>query len=495
MNEVETPPRVAAFLGRRHGLLIGNERVSSDRGKTIEIINPSTAEPIAAVPAAEIEDVDAAVAAARAAFEDGAWSLASADGRARLMFRLAELIERDREELSFLESLNNGRPISETRAGDIPHCASVLRYFAGWATKIEGRTISLGGRDDFHAYSLREPVGVSALITPWNFPLPIVIAKLAPALAAGCTAVIKPAESTPLTTLWLADLIAEAGFPTGVVNVVTGFGAAAGAHLSAHDGVDKLSFTGSTTTGKKIVEAATGNLKKLSLELGGKSPVVIFPDCDLDQAIEGAARAIFFNSGQCCTAGSRLYVHRKVYDRVVEGLCDFARRLRIGPGLDPSTELGPIISAAQTDRVMHYVEDAIAKGAQPVLGGRRLETRGYFVEPTIFASAKPEMKARREEVFGPVLCMEPFEDDGIELAAALANDSEYGLSAGIWTKNLSTAHRLARRIRAGTVWINCHNVDAPNLPTGGYRQSGWGREMGWEAIEDFTEVKSVVAAL
>jgi phenylacetaldehyde dehydrogenase len=366
---------------------------------------------------------------------------------------------------------------------------------AGWATKITGATLPLSAGIDFHSYTIKEPIGVVAQIIPWNFPLLMAAWKLAPALAAGCTVILKVAEQTPMSALRLAQLFVEAGFPEGVVNILTGYGEGAGAPLAAHPLVDKVAFTGSTEVGKLIVNAATGNLKKVTLELGGKSPAIVFPDADLDRAIAGTASAIFFNQGQCCCAGSRLFVHEKVYDRVVQGVSDIAAKIKVGPGLDPSTEMGPLVSDEQHRRVTGYIQAGQNEGAEILVGGKSHGNRGYFVEPTILARTTPEMKVMREEIFGPVVCAQRFSDNDLDRIAQEANDSIYGLAASVWTRDLSTAHKMARRIRAGTVWVNCHNVFDASLPFGGYKQSGWGREMGEEALHNYTEVKAVTVAL
>ena len=367
---------------------------------------------------------------------------------------------------------------------------------AGWATKIEGNTIPLSGgskKVQFLAYTRREPVGVVGQIIPWNFPLLMAAWKLGPALATGCTVVLKPAEQTPLSALLLAELIAEAGFPEGVVNVVPGYGETAGAALSAHPDVDKVAFTGSTEVGKLILQAAAGNLKKVSLELGGKSPNIVFADADARSTIPGAASAIFFNQGQTCCAGSRLYVEKDMFDEVIEGVVNQAKKIKVGPGFEPDTSMGPLVSLEQFNRVCGYLESGLSEGAEAVVGGKKKEGPGYFVEPTVMVKTTPDMKVVREEIFGPVVVASPFSD--IDQIVAEANNSEYGLAAGVWTKDISKAHRVAHKLRAGTVWINCYNVFDAALPFGGYKQSGWGREMGHEALEMYTEVKAICAAI
>ena len=473
-------------------MLIGGRWVASNSGKTFPTVNPATGQVLGQVAWADAHDVDLAVSAARRAFEDPSWSRMSSMDRTKLLLRLADLIERDADELAVLECLDNGKPAHLARLVEIEGSIKTFRYFAGWPTKFGGETLPVSPRGGLQIlnYTTREPIGVCALIVPWNYPMSMAAWKIAPAVAAGCTVVLKPAEQTPLTALRLAALALEAGFPAGVINVVTGMGET-GAALVDHPGVDKVAFTGSTEVGKKIVRAAAGNLKKVSLELGGKSPQIVFPDADIDAAIAAIAAGIFFNQGQTCTAGSRLYAHRDCIDRVVEGVAVAARKLRIGDGLDPQSEFGPLISQEQWDRVSGYVASGQAEGARLVTGGSRPEGlgQGYFFQPTVFADAGQMMKITREEIFGPVLTALPWSDPD-ELAAR-ANDSEFGLSAGIWTQNIRNAHRVAAALRAGTVWINCFNLVDPASPFGGYKQSGWGREHGRQAMELYSEIKSV----
>src|SRR5271154_6730065 len=488
-------PYVSSFVARKQKKLINGKWVEAASGKTFPTYNPATGEGLANVAEGDREDVDRAVKAARAAFETGPWSKMSPAGRQRLIWKLADLIEEHAEEFAQLESLDNGKPLAIARVADVPLTVEHLRYYAGWATKIEGNTIPLvlAPRNRFHAYTVREPIGVVGQIIPWNFPLLMAAWKLGPSLAAGCTSVLKPAEQTPLTALRLGELIMEAGFPDGVVNIVPGYGETAGAALAAHDLVDKIAFTGSTEVGKLIVHAATGNLKKVSLELGGKSPNIVFQDADIDATIPGAAMAIFFNHGQCCCAGSRLFVERPVFDKVVDGVSQLASKIRVGPGMEPTTDMGPLVSEEQLQRVCNYLEIGLSEGATAVAGGKKLGNKGYFVEPTVLVNTKDNMRVVQEEIFGPVVTAIPF--DNPEELLPRANDSMYGLAAGIWTKDISKAHRLAAGLRAGTVWINCYNIFDAALPFGGYKQSGWGREMGKDVLALYTQTKSVCTRL
>jgi phenylacetaldehyde dehydrogenase len=483
-----------AFIARRHKLLIDGHWVDAKSGKTFAVFDPSNGQQIAQVAEGGAADIDLAVKAARHAFEDGPWSKLKPTERGKLVWKLGDVLEAHADELAELESLDNGKPIRDARSVDLPFGCELLRYMGGWSTKITGQHIPISAPGDWHAYSIREPVGVVGQIIPWNFPLLMAVWKIAPALAAGCTIVLKPAEQTPLTAIRLGELITEAGFPPGVVNIVTGDGTA-GAALAAHPDVDKVAFTGSTEVGKSIVQAAAGNLKKVSLELGGKSPAIVFPDADLSVAIPGTASGIFFNMGQCCTAGSRLFVHERVFDKMMTGLSDEAAKLKIGPGLDPATRIGPLVSDEQFQRVTGFLASGREQGAEVVTGGQRHGNEGYFVQPTILTKTTPEMKVVREEIFGPVVCAIRYNDDDLERIAKEGNATEYGLAASIWTKDLSVAHKLAKKLKAGSVWINVHNFNDVALPFGGYKQSGWGREMGYEAIELYTETKAVAALL
>ena len=458
--------------------------------------NPATGETLAQVAEGDREDINRAVKAARKAFEDGPWSTMTSSERGRLIWKLGDLLERHLEAFAQLESLDNGKPLAVARAADVPLAVDLFRYMAGWATKIEGNTIPISASSahvKYFAYTRREPIGVVGQIIPWNFPLLMAAWKLGPALATGCTVVLKPAEQTPLTALLLAELIAEADIPDGVVNVVPGYGETAGAALAAHPDVDKVAFTGSTEVGKLILQAAAGNLKKVSLELGGKSPNVVFDDADLKSTIPGAANAIFFNHGQCCCAGSRLYVEQAIFDDVVEGVAERAKNIKLGHGFHPDTTMGPLVSEEQMNRVCSYLDAGLNEGAEAVVGGKRCEGLGYFVEPTVMVKTNPDMKVVKEEIFGPVVCAMPFKDP--DKLIAEANQSEYGLAAAVWTRDLSKAHRIAEKLRAGTVWINCYNVFDAAMPFGGYKQSGWGREMGHEVLEQYTEVKAVCVAI
>ncbi|MEP6831693.1 MAG: aldehyde dehydrogenase family protein [Rhizomicrobium sp.] len=488
MKKHELKPDTKSFLERVHGHFIDGAW-SAERGDRIEIFNPATGSVIASTAAGGPREIDMAVTSARRAFAKSDWAGMMPSARGKLLWRIADLIEKNGEQLAELEFLNNGKARDVVALRDVPAAADVFRYFAGWATKIYGKTASLS-RPNLHAYTLKEPVGVVGLIIPWNFPLLMAAWKLAPALAAGCSCILKPAEETPLTALRLVELILEAGVPPGVVNLVTGYGHVAGGALAAHDGVDKVAFTGSTEVGRLIVRAAAGNLKKLSLELGGKSPTIIMPDADISAAKAAAAGSIFFNAGQVCAAGSRLFVHRSIFEEVVGAVVQRAKAIRVGAGDEPETEMGPLISKKHLERVDGYVQGGIGQGAEVLAGGGRLDREGYFFKPTVLVGTSPDMQIVREEIFGPVLVSDTFDD--LDEVAAKANDSIFGLSASIWTQNLKTAHTLARKLQAGSILVNAGGGLDPNLPFGGYKQSGWGREFGEDGLELYLQTKSVV---
>lgn len=489
---------VRRFLEQPRRMLINGEWIPSKSGKTFPVLNPATGEIIAKVSEGDREDIEMAVKAARRAFESGPWPKMTPSERGRLLWKLADLLEAHLDEFAELESLDNGKPVTVARVADVPLSVDLFRYMAGWATKIEGNTIPISvpyaPGAEFFSYTLREPIGVVGQIIPWNFPLLMAAWKLGPALAAGCTVVLKPAEQTPLTALRLGELILEAGYPEGVVNIVPGFGETAGAALASHPDVDKVAFTGSTEVGKIIVQAAgASNLKKVTLELGGKSPNIILKDADLNLAIPGAANAIFFNHGQCCCAGSRLYVHKDIFNEVMEGVRDHARQIKLGPGLDPATQMGPLVSQEQFERVTGLIESGLSEGATAITGGKRFGDKGYFVEPTILTHTHPRMRVVEEEIFGPVVTAMPF--DNLDEIAPVANDTVYGLAAAIWTRDISKGHRLSKKLKAGSVWINCYNIFDAALPFGGYKQSGWGREMGHAGMDLYLETKAVTIQL
>lgn len=473
-------------------LLIDHRWVESESGETFASVNPATGEEICQVAAADSADVDKAVRAARRAFEQGPWRKMNASARGRLLYRLADLIETNAEELARLESLDNGKPLSLARRVDLPKTIACYRYFAGWADKVQGQTIPIDG--EFFCYTRHEPVGVVGQIIPWNYPMLMQAWKLAPALATGNTAVMKPAEQTPLSALRIGELILEAGFPEGVVNLVPGFGPTAGAAIAGHMDVDKVAFTGSTETGRLILEAAArSNLKRVSLELGGKSPNIIFADTDLDEAVEGAHLGLFSNQGQVCCAGSRVFVEESVYEPFLEKSVARARERVVGDPLDPRTEQGPQVDQAQMDRILGYIGSGLEQGAVLACGGNRIGSRGYFVEPTVFADVGDAMKIAKEEIFGPVMSVIPF--SSLDDVIRRANNTIYGLAAAVWTRDIRKAHAVANSVRAGTVWVNCYNVLDTRAPFGGFKQSGTGRELGEYGLQQYTEVKTVTVRL
>ncbi|MFQ6097488.1 MAG: aldehyde dehydrogenase family protein [Armatimonadota bacterium] len=472
-------------------LLIDGEWRDALSGKTFETLNPATEEVLTTVADGQAEDIDAAVAAARRAFDSGPWGKMSARERGKIVRRIGELIAENAEELAQLEVLDNGKPISEARTVDIPFSAETFYYFAGWADKVHGETIPVDG--PYFNYTLREPMGVVGQIIPWNFPLLMAAWKIAPALATGNTVVLKPAEQTPLTALRLGELCLDADVPPGVVNIVTGFGETAGAPLARHNDVDKVAFTGEYITGREIMKSASGNLKRVSLELGGKSPNIVFADADMDAAVEGAMKAIFFNQGQVCCAGSRLFLEKSIHDEFVQRLAEHASSIKVGDPLSEDTEMGAQISQEQLDKIMRYIGIGREEGAQVVTGGERISRNGYFVQPTVFAGVRNDMKIAQDEIFGPVVAVIPFGD--AEEAAELGNRVIFGLAGAVWTKDVSKAHALARRLRAGTIWVNCYNTFDVASPFGGYKLSGFGRELGKHCLELYTQVKSVWVAL
>jgi aldehyde dehydrogenase (NAD+) len=473
-------------------LLINNRWVPSESGKTFATVDPSTGEEICKIAEADTADVDKAVGAARTAFEKGAWRKMAASERGNLIHRLADLIEQHADELARLESMDNGKPVSVARAVDVAATVGCFRYFAGWADKVQGKTIPIDG--DYFCYTRHEPVGVVGQIIPWNFPMLMLAWKLAPALATGNTIVMKPAEQTPLSALRIGELIVEAGFPEGVVNLLPGFGPTAGAAIASHMDVDKVAFTGSTEVGHLIMGAAAkSNLKRVTLELGGKSPNIVFADTDLDEAVEGAHFGLFFNHGQCCCAGSRVFVEEKIYDRFVEKSGERARKRTVGDPFDPQTEQGPQVDQSQFDKVMGYIESGRSEGATLVCGGDRVGDRGYFIQPTVFADVRDDMKIAREEIFGPVMSVIPFKS--LDEVVTRANRTDYGLAAAVWTRDIGKAHAIANSVRAGTVWVNCYNVLDPRAPFGGFKQSGIGRELGEYGLQQYTEVKTVIVKL
>ena len=486
------------FLARgKHRMLIGGQWVDAAGGQTLTVLNPASEEVIATVAAGQQSDVNAAVAAARKAFDGGPWSRMKPAERERLLLRLADLMEQNARTLAEIESIDNGKSADMAQAVDVALGISYLRYMAGWATKIEGSTVDVSvpfmPDAEFVNYTRREPVGVVAAIVAWNFPLLLACWKLGPALATGCTVVLKPAEQTPLSVLFLGELILQAGYPEGVVNIVTGDGIDAGAPLTRHPGVNKITFTGSTEVVKLMGKAAMDNMARVTLELGGKSPVIVLEDCDPAVAAAGAAQAIYFNHGQVCCAGSRLYVHKKNFDRVVADLAGHANALKIGHGLEPLAQMGPLVSQEQMERVCSYIDIGRQQGAEVIAGGGRATDIGYFVKPTVMIRVDQSSRVVQEEIFGPVVVAMPYDD--LDQVAAWANDTPYGLGASIWSNDLSKVHRLIPKIKAGTVWVNCHNMLDPAMSFGGYKQSGFGKEMGRAALDGYLEQKSVFMAV
>ena len=496
---------VESFLvtNKAKRLFINGDWVDSKSGKTFDVEDPATGKRIATCAAANEVDIDLAVKAARAAFESGAWSRMVPNERAKILWKLSDIIESHSEELAQLEALDNGKSVVVAGVADVALSIDLFRYMSGMTTKLEGSTLPISvpftPGAEYHSYTLREPIGVCGQITPWNFPLLMATWKIAPALTSGCTIVLKPAEQTPLSCLRLTEIINDSGLlPKGTLNVVTGLGEEAGAPLASHPDVDKVAFTGSTEVGKLITQASAGNLKKVTLELGGKSPAIVFPDADIDAAIQGVASGIFFNHGQTCCAGSRLFAHEKVYDRVTEGVSEIAKNIKVGPGMNDTdgTQMGPLVSNEQYEKVVGYMESGKNDGAECLVGGTSDNSKGgHFVHPTVFSKTNADMKFVQDEIFGPVLTCQKITDDDLNKIADEANNTVFGLAASVWSKDISTAHKMAKKIKAGTVWINCHNIFDAALPFGGYKQSGNGREMGMEMMDNYLETKAVTVNL
>ena len=491
------PASLRAWLSKPRPMLIDGKWVEAKSGNYFEVQDPATEMKLATVAEGDAADIDAAVKAARKALEHGPWGRMTPSARGRLIHKIGDLILEHLDELAQLESLDNGKPFAVARVADVPLSADMFHYMSGWCTKIEGKHIplsNLAAPGQYLSFTRPEPIGVVGQIIPWNFPLLMAAWKLAPALATGCTVVLKVAEETPLSALRLGELLQEAGLPDGVVNIVPGFGETAGAALASHPDVDKVAFTGSTEVGKLIVRAASNDLRKVSLELGGKSPNIILDDADVESAIAGATAGIFFNHGQCCNAGSRLFVHQKIFDKVAAGIAANAEKIKLGVGMDPETEMGPLVSQVQYGRVTTLMKSGLEEGARALTGGAPLNSPGFFVKPTVLVDTRPDMRVVREEIFGPVLVATPFKEVDDSLVAA-ANDTVYGLAAGVWSRDIARANQLANRIKAGTVWINCFHVFDSALPFGGYKQSGWGREMGQAVLSNYLETKAITAKI
>jgi phenylacetaldehyde dehydrogenase len=500
LTKIERPAltdRLEKWLSVPRNLLIDGKFVPAKSGKTFEVFDPATDEVIAHVAEGDKPDIDAAVAAAKRAFHSGPWARMSPSERGRIIHRIGDLIYQNIDLMAELEALDNGKPVAVAKAADCTLSADMFHYMSGWATKIEGKSIpisALAADGDFVSYTREEPVGVVGQIIPWNFPLLMAAWKLAPALATGCTVVLKVAEETPLSALLLGELLLEAGLPDGVVNIVPGFGETAGAALAAHPDVAKVAFTGSTEVGKIIVKAAALDLKRVTLELGGKSPNIVLGDADLDLVIPGATASIFFNHGQCCNAGSRLFVHKSIFEKVVEGISEQASRIRLGHGLAEGTDMGPLVSRVQLDRVCGFLASGKQEGARATIGGEKADSNGYFVPPTVLVDTNPSMRVVQEEIFGPVLVAMPF-DELDDALIAEANNSVYGLAAGVWSRDLGKAMQIANRLEAGSVWLNCYHVFDAALPFGGYKQSGWGREMGEAVLKNYLQTKAITARI